>query len=150
MTTIPAEPRPTPADGWTVLELLGAWTLLLAALMVITAAARIGDAMIGVSGASRDAARAATLQREAGQAAAAASDRARAALSDKGLACAGGPGVTADTGQFLPGGQVSVEITCQVSLGDLVGVALPGTVTITRAAASPIEQFRSGEESASL
>lgn len=106
--------------------LLGTWQLSLARLDVHTAAAA--------------AARAASLQPSTSLATTAASDTARATLADAGRACTN-LDVQVDTDEFVPGGHVSVTITCHVATGDLTGVGAPGSVPTSAVARAPIERF---------
>ena len=58
-----------------------------------------------------------------------------------------GPGcdpaaITADTGDFVPGGEVTVQGTCTVRLSDLSLLHIPGTETITSTFTAPIDVYR--------
>jgi Flp pilus assembly protein TadG len=107
--------------------LVGVWQLSVARLDVHTAAAA--------------AARAASLADSPAAAIAAASQTAQDALADAGLAC-NDLTVDADTSQFTHGGSVEVQVTCQVTTGDLIGLGAPGSVTTSATARAPVEEHR--------
>ncbi|WP_433339162.1 TadE family protein [Spirillospora sp. CA-294931] len=122
------------------LELVLATPLFVMFLMFLGGAGRMVDAKSQVDGAARDAARAASVARSAGGAERLAQDAATANLKDHDW-CAGGPVVATDTSDWGPGGRVSVTITCDVDLGDLTLVGLPGTKTLHGKALAPIDTF---------
>jgi Flp pilus assembly protein TadG len=127
--------------GSAAAELVLVTPLLLAILMLIVAAGRLVLARSQVDGAAAQAARAASLAADAADAGPAADAAARAALADDTITC-GQLTVTADTADFTPGGQVSVTISCTVSLSGLLLLRLPGSETFTATAAAPIDEFR--------
>ncbi|HEY8479733.1 MAG TPA: hypothetical protein VIL71_07875, partial [Spirillospora sp.] len=55
--------------------------------------------------------------------------------------CTGGPSVTTDVSDWRPGGRVGVTITCDVDLGDLSFIGLPGTKRLQGHAIAPIDTF---------
>jgi hypothetical protein len=107
--------------------LIGVWRLSVADLETHTAAAA--------------AARAASLADRPVTAEAAAEQTAQAALAGAGLVCQKLT-VEVDTSQFTHGGTVSVQVSCRIPTGDLIGLGGPGTVTTMAAARAPIEQHR--------
>lgn len=109
-------------------------------LLLVVVLGRVQQAGADVTGAARDAARAASLSRSAPQGRTAASQAVTAALT--GLRCAGGPSTTVDTSSFAPGGQVQVSVRCVVPLAEVGFGALPGTITMARQSISPIETYR--------
>ncbi|TNY38947.1 pilus assembly protein [Thermomonospora catenispora] len=109
-------------------------------LMLLAAAGRVVDARSQIEGAARDAARAASIARSAGEAEAYAARAAARSLADHHW-CRGGPRVFADTAQWGPGGRVTVTVTCTVDLGDLALVGLPGSRTFTGDAVAPIDTY---------
>jgi len=109
-------------------------------LMLLAAAGRVVDARSQIEGAARDAARAASIARSAGDAEAYAARAAARSLADHHW-CRGGPRVFADTAQWGPGGRVTVTVTCTVDLGDLALVGLPGSRTFTGDAVAPIDTY---------
>lgn len=62
--------------------------------------------------------------------------------SDESQRCAS-VGVTT-TGSWSPGGQVSVTVTCVVSLSEVTGVGFPGSRTYRSTAVEGIESIRGG------
>jgi hypothetical protein len=50
--------------------------------------------------------------------------------------------VVTDTSQFRAGGSVTTTITCNVELSDLVGLAVPGSRTLTASATEPVDTYR--------
>jgi hypothetical protein len=87
------------------------------------------------------AARAATLAAGGAAAGFAASATAQAALSSDRVTCSL-LAVSPNTSDFQVGGQVSVQVSCTVSLAGLSLLPLPGTETLTATAVAPIDNFR--------
>ena len=50
--------------------------------------------------------------------------------------------ITPDTGDFTPGGVVTVTVSCTVQLSGLGLLRIPGSETITASASSPIDVYR--------
>jgi hypothetical protein len=93
------------------------------------------------SASAQQAARAASLARTPEAASAQATQVAQAALAGQSVSC--DPAViTADTGDFVPGGVVTVQVTCTVRLSDLSLLHVPGTETITAVFTAPIDVYR--------
>jgi Flp pilus assembly protein TadG len=88
------------------------------------------------------AARAASLASNAGQAQTDANNAAQASLTHAGAACTSWT-VSPDLSDFQHGGSVTVKVSCQVSFGDITLLPLPGTVTVSGTAVSPVDQYRS-------
>jgi len=91
-----------------------------------------------VEQASRDAARAASLEPTAGRAIAAATQTATQSLADQTPACAN-LDVKVDITRFGPGGVVSADVSCTVTVSDLSGLPLPADRTITARSAQVID-----------
>lgn len=127
--------------GMAATEILLITPLLVVLLLFVAFGGRLVQARGDVDSAARDAARAATLARSAPDAAAAAHAAAAAALVD-GVAPCEPLTVDVDTGGFVPGGRVTVTVSCQLQLADLALLGVPGTRTMTRRAISPIDSFR--------
>lgn len=87
--------------------------------------------------AAREGARAASLERDLGSATAAAR-RAVEASTPGTLDCT--PAVL--RGAFAPGGVVTVDLTCEVSLHNLGLIGLRGTVQVTGSSSAPLDQYR--------
>lgn len=112
--------------------------VVLALVLMVVAGRQISAALI-TQDAAAAAARAASLQREAGAAHTQARQAAEQELTDRGLVCA--PfAVWANTEQFAPGGTVEVEVECTVTVVDLG--ALGGQRTLTASVASPVDPYR--------
>jgi Flp pilus assembly protein TadG len=50
--------------------------------------------------------------------------------------------VSTDTSDFVPGGEVSVTVSCTVKLSDLGAPGLPGESTVTISQVAPIDPYR--------
>ena len=90
---------------------------------------------------ARDAARSAANARSAPAAQANGDAAARAALTSGGITCRT-LAVDIDTTDFRAGGVVTARISCAVDLGDLTGLRLPATRTITSSFTAPVDQYR--------
>ena len=86
-------------------------------------------------------ARAAALSSSPAQASSQAQSAVTATLSQAGLSCQGTQ-VDVDTSALVPGGQVSVVVTCTSQLSGLALTGLPGQMTLHATARVPIEAFR--------
>lgn len=139
----PACPRrgPRREEGLAALELAILAPLFIVMLLVVVAFGRVTQGRAMVNQAAAAAARAGSLAATPAQASADATREARATLSSAGLACSGAT-VTVDTGGFRPGGQVSVQVVCSVDLSHLALAGLPGAMSLTATAASPLENYR--------
>ncbi len=51
--------------------------------------------------------------------------------------------ISIDTSEFVPGGSVSVHVTCQVLLSDLAFPGLPGSTVVQATATAPLDPYRS-------
>lgn len=131
-------------DGFTTLEVVLLAPLFVLMLLLIVILGRVQQAGAEVTGAARDGARAASLSNTPAQASSNAQQAVTAALASQALACTGGPTTTVDTSNFRPGGVVGVTVSCIVPLSDVGFTAMPGSRTMTRQGASPIETYRSG------
>ena len=107
--------------------------VLLLIVMIAVAGGRLVSAEGMVQAAARDAARAASIERSAGEADAAAR-RSLAAADTANAQCSGG----VDVGGFGRGGTV----TCRVELSDLGLVFLPGATTVTASSTAPVDTWR--------
>ncbi len=90
---------------------------------------------------ARTAAEAASLWPTGAQAHEAALLTASYELVHDGLHCIR-PVIAVDTSDLVPGGEVSVEITCPVALAPASISGLPGSVTLRESAVAPIEVYR--------
>ena len=114
---------------------------LIAMLLFVALGGRLVLASGDVEGASRDAARAASIERSAGAAEDAASSAAAATLAQRGITCQR-LDVNVDTADFRPGGTVTTDVTCNVSLASLSLLRVPGTRTVEASATETIDVFR--------
>lgn len=104
------------------------------------------DARLRLDDATHQAARAASQQRNARAAATAAQSTARSALSNAGVVCRSVQ-VRTNTARLVPGGAVTVTVTCRVDFGDtlILGVARQRVVSST--VSEPVDTWRSIETS---
>ena len=109
--------------------------VLLLIVMIAVAGGRLVSAEGMVQAAARDAARAASIERSAGEADAAAR-RSLAAADTANAQCSGG----VDVGGFGRGGTVTA--TGRVELSDLGLVFLPGATTVTASSTAPVDTWR--------
>jgi hypothetical protein len=120
---LPARLRARRKDsGSAAAELVLITPLLIVILLFIVAAGRLVDARQQVDSAAMQAARAASLASEH--------------ITCNPLA------VSPDTTAFRPGGQVTVQVTCTVSLAGLALLHVPGSQTLTAQFTSPIDVYR--------
>jgi len=127
--------------GTAVIETVLVVPLIIVLLCFIVFVGRLMSARNDISAATRDAARAATLQRDARSADRSAHDTLAQVLDRTGTDCATTV-VHVDTTHFDPGGYVRVDTTCTLSLADIAPLAIPGTKTLTAHATEPIDQYR--------
>ena len=123
------------------LELVLLVPVLVGAILVIAAGARLVDARGHVGTAAAAAARAASLESNAGSAVAAGERAGSLALSDGGPGC-GDLLIRLDTRAFRPGGYVRATVTCVADLSDVAGFGIPGSKTFTATSVVPIEAHR--------
>jgi Flp pilus assembly protein TadG len=134
--------------GSTVLELsiVTPGLILLLGFMVVVG--RVAIANNSVTTIAGNAARAASLARDARAATAAGTATARSDLIGQALHCEGGGQVSVDAAGFAsastgtPGQVVEVTVTCVVSFADLAIPGLPGTRSLSDRAVSPIDPNR--------
>ncbi|MCW2903583.1 MAG: TadE family protein [Streptosporangiaceae bacterium] len=123
------------------LELALVTPVLIAFLMLMAGVGRMVEAQSQVDGAARDGARAASVGRSQGDAATFADRASRETLKTRDW-CQGGPRVAPDLSEWAPGGQVTVTVTCDVDLGGMSLIGLPGTKSMTGTATVPLDTFR--------
>jgi len=115
-------------------------------LMLVVYAGRVGQAGNDVRSAAQEAARAASLQANPTQATEAAYDVAAANLTTSGVACANGLSVSTDTANLVPGGFVTVTVSCVASLSDVASLNVPGSRTYTASATEVIDLYSEARE----
>lgn len=115
--------------------------VLLMFIYLIVAGGRYVAVQGEVEAVARDAARAASMERSLSAAQSSAADvMSRGLESDvscQGLSFAGT--------DFVPGGQVRVELACRVSYDGLGLIGLPGSVSVDGASTAPLDRFRRTE-----
>jgi Flp pilus assembly protein TadG len=134
--------------GTMTVELVLLTPVLFALLAFIVGLGRVADARGQLTGAVRDAARAASLAANPETARTAARDTALADLQSANLHCRQ-PQVDTDTGQFTAGGQVTVMIRCSLDLAQLIMSGLPGRSTLTATSTAPLDTYSSQNNSQS-
>lgn len=133
---------PRDERGAAATELVLVTPLLIVLLLFVVLAGRLALTRTDISGAARDAARAASIERTAGAARDAAQRSAESNLVRQGTRC-DSLQVDTDTTRFRSGGSVRVEISCTIPLGDLSLLAIPGSKTMTGGATEVIDTYRS-------
>lgn len=125
-------------------------TVIIAPFMIlivagIVAAGRIGLAQQAVQTVAYDAARAASISRDAGSARSAAQQVAALSMASNHLNCATS-NVNISTAGFGSAvgtkAVVDATIVCTVQLSDIALPGIPGSLTIEKEATSPIDQYR--------
>jgi Flp pilus assembly protein TadG len=141
-------PRHLRGRGWrdesgsVTAELVLLTPLLVLLLLFVVALGRLVSARLDVDGAAAQAARAASIARDPASATAMAQQTATAALGSDDVSCAQ-LHVSTDTTKFNPGGSVAVTVTCSVSLGDLSGLRVPVSESLSSRSVAVIDQYRS-------
>lgn len=110
--------------------------LLLVAVLVV-AFGRYVTAEGAVQAAAREAARAATLERD-GVAAQTAADRAAAASLPDSITCSG----VALSGAFAPGETLTATVACEVPWDSLGLIGLSGSASVSAASSAPLDPYR--------
>ena len=123
--------------GTMSIEMVVLVPVLLLITMVAVAGGRIVSAQGMVEAASRDAARAASMERSVG-AASTAANRSLSQADTANASCSAG----VDVGDFRRGGAVTVSVSCRVKLSDLGLVFLPGTTVVKAESSAPVDQWR--------
>ena len=123
--------------GTMSIEMVVLVPVLLLITMVAVAGGRIVSAQGLVEAASRDAARAASMERSVG-AASTAANRSLSQADTANASCSAG----VDVGGFRRGGAVTVSVSCRVKLSDLGLVFLPGTTVVKAESSAPVDQWR--------
>lgn len=118
--------------------------LALAVLGFLVLAGRLSTVRADVASASRDAARAASLERSYPQAATAARNTASATLDGRHVTCADLDVTVSDATTFVAGGEVVVIVSCDVSLTDVALPGIPGTRRVEAGAAEVLDRWRGG------
>jgi Flp pilus assembly protein TadG len=126
------------------LELVILLPAVLALFGLVVAFGRATTADNDVEHAARVGARAAVSAQTSGGGSALARDVVVDSLRSAGLSCASGPAVSVG-GTWVPGGRVTVTVSCTASLADVTQFGLPGSRTLTASATEVIDRTRGGE-----
>jgi Flp pilus assembly protein TadG len=129
--------------GSATVELVLVTPVLIVLLLFVVAAGRFATARNRVDEAARDAAREASIWATPVAATSNGIARGLASLDGGGITCRR-PMVTIDTSQLRPGGEVIADVTCQVELGDVIGLRVGGWRTFQARAVAVVDTFRSG------
>lgn len=124
-------------DGSTTVEIALAVPITVILLLLLIAAGRYATTLIEVHSTAAAASRAASLARSPAQGSLAAV-RTSTALTGCTI-----KSTHVDTSAFRPGGQVTVDMSCTISIRELTGLALPGIVTVSSTSTSPVDTYRS-------
>lgn len=104
-------------------------------------AGKVSEADGNVERAASDAARAASLRQDPGDATTDAQDTAAANLAAAGVPCLTLT-TDVDTDDFAPGGTVTVTVRCEASMEDVTLLGVPGRRTFTATAVEVIDTYR--------
>src|SRR4051794_10685201 len=115
--------------------------LIFGVVLLFVFLGRQGAAAQGATHAAHVAAVAASQQRDAGSAQAAARQAAASTLTAAGTACVGGPAVTVSADRWAPGGVVTVTVSCTVERGDLGAIGAPAR-TLRGSSRAVLDDFR--------
>lgn len=117
--------------------------VVLAMFALVVAYGRTTQADTKVEHAAAVGARAAAAAQTAGGGEVRARDVVDASLAQAGVSCQGS---SVDvSGDYAPGGRVTVTVTCEASLGDLIGLGIPfGSRTLAATATEVIDRTRGG------
>jgi Flp pilus assembly protein TadG len=134
-----------PADsGSAALETVILAPPMLAFIAFAVIGMRIEVAAGAIEAAAHDAARSASISRNAVEAQANAGATANASLSNQGLSCE--PEVVVNTSQFAlevgTPATVTVQVTCTVTFADIAAPGMPGSRTVQATFVSPIDWYR--------
>ena len=122
-------------------EVAIAVTALLLVAFFIIGALRITNSGGDVQAAARAGARAAATARTAGEGQALAASVVQTALADRGVACSGGPQVSASRS----GGLATVTVSCVIGLGDVSPAGFANGKTVTASASERVDPIRGGD-----
>lgn len=120
-------------------ELVLLTPVFVALLLLVVALGRIQAARADVDSAARAAARAASIERDPTTARRTGDRTARDGISQRGYRCST---LDVDTTGFTAGGNVTVSVSCTVSLADVTGLGIPGSHTYTARFSEPVDRYR--------
>ncbi|GAA0490835.1 hypothetical protein Ade02nite_23430 [Paractinoplanes deccanensis] len=128
----------SPDAGASTAEMALLTPLLVAILLFVVMCGRLVSAQIDAEAAASSGARSASLLGE-GAGVAQAERNARATLAARGATCRSAS-VTV-SGNQQPGGSVTVRVSCQVALSDLLMLGIPGSRTVEASTTSPVDRW---------
>lgn len=128
--------------GTAAVETAVAVTALLLVAFFLIGGMRIVGTGGDVSAAAHAGARAAAAERDSGSAAAAATDVVGRTLAERGVACSAL--AVSVTGELGAGSIVAVDVTCTVSLADVVLAGFPGSRTVSGRGVQQVDLIRGG------
>ena len=128
-------------EGQAIAELVIVAPVLLLVVVLMIGLGRIDSAQGDVESAARAAVQAAVVQSDPADAQAQATAAVTSTQAGAGLTCPS-PQVTTDTQNFVPGGSVSVTVTCVTSLAGVTVPGLPGSKTLSATSTAHIDLFR--------
>ncbi|MGO9341308.1 MAG: TadE/TadG family type IV pilus assembly protein [Acidimicrobiales bacterium] len=128
-------------QGSAAVEAVVLTSLLMIFVLLAVAFGRYEATRAQVAGAARAAADAAAVVSSADMASSAASSVATPELEGSGASCTRTT-VSTDTREFVPGGYVSVTVTCTVGFSDLGVPGLPEETTVAVTQVAPIDPYR--------
>lgn len=110
-------------------------------MLLVVYAGKVSEPDGNVERAASDAARAASLRQDPGDATTDARDTAAANLAAAGVPCLTLT-TNVDTDDFAPGGTVTVTVRCEASMEDVTLLGVPGRRTFTATAVEVIDTYR--------
>ena len=110
-------------------------------MLLVVYAGKVSEADGNVERAASDAARAASLRQDPGDATTDAQDTAAANLTAAGVPCLTLT-TNVDTDDVAPGGTVTVTVRCEASMEDVTLLGVPGRRTFTATAVEVIDTYR--------
>ena len=113
-------------------------------MLLVVFAGKVAEANGNVERAASEAARAASLRQDPGDATTDAQEAAEQNLSQAGVPCIA-LDTAVDTSDFRAGGTVTVTVTCQASMADVTLLGVPGTRTFTARVVEVIDTYRGGD-----
>jgi hypothetical protein len=129
--------RPQSDGGWMAVEIVLLTPVMVAFLLLVIAFGRYVAVRGEVESASRDAVRAASMERSSQAAVAAAQNTAASALNSRWSCQPAQLG-----GNFAAGETITVHLECSASLSGLGLIGLPGSVSVDGDSSAPLDLYR--------
>ena len=128
-------------EGQAIAELVIVAPVLLLIIVLMIGLGRVDSAEGDVESAARAAVQAAVVQSDPADAQAQATAAVTSTLAGVGLTCPS-PQITTDSQNFVPGGSVSVTVTCVTSLADVTVPGFPGSKSLSATSTAHVDPFR--------